>query len=99
MEKIKLTNGQILDIIPMGICMNMYERTRTISFVSNLGYADIESAFETPNIENIEYLSAAGDLLKTYSDCTGLKSLTKEFGRQVEDSIVSDVYTVVLTIV
>ena len=45
MEKIKLNNEQIFDLIPMGIMSNIYDKTRSFSFVSNLGYGDIETAF------------------------------------------------------
>lgn len=98
MEKIKLSNGQMLKIIPMGIETNTYDKTRRFSFVSALGYTDIETAFNTENISKIEYLSSTDELLKTYTDSIILKSLTKEFDKQVEDEVVADVYSVELEI-
>ena len=94
MESIKLNDGKVFEIIPMGITTS--EKTRKYSFVSELGYEEIETAFNTENISSIQYLSDHGELLKTYSDCTILKSLSKEFGRQIEDALVADVYSVVL---
>lgn len=97
MEKIKLNNEQIFELIPMGIDTNLYGKTRRFSFISELEYGDIEEAFNsTENISKIEYLSVSDELLKTYTDCISLKMLSKEFNKQVEDGVVADVYTVVL---
>jgi len=99
MEKIKLYNGHVFEIIPMGIETNKFEKTRKFSFVSVLSYEDIESEFsDEENISRIEYYSAAGDLLKTYSDCVSLKMLAKEFNREYEDGKFADVYTVLLNL-
>ena len=99
MEKIKLNNGQIFEIVPMGIDTNMFEKTRKFSFVSDLGYGDIETAFSVGNIGKIEYLSTADELLKAYTDCKSLKMLSKEFNKKVEDKVVADVYTVELGLI
>lgn len=96
MERIKLNNERILELIPMGINSNNFNKTRSFSFVTDLNYEEIEVIFSASNISNIEYLSIADELLKTYKDCISLKSLTKEFNKQVEDNIIADVYTVVL---
>jgi hypothetical protein len=96
METIKLNNNQEFEIIPMGIDTNLFEKTRKFSFISTLGYGEIETAFNTENINKIEYLSASDELLKTYDDCVSLKMLSKEFNKQVEDKVIADVYTVVL---
>ena len=99
METIKLNNGQAFEIIPMGIDANAFEKIRVFSFVSELGYGEIETAFNAENIGNIQYLSDHDELLQTYTDCIALKSLSKEFGKQIEDSITADVYSVVLTLI
>ena len=98
MEKIKLNNNQIFEIIPMGIDTNLFEKSRKFSFASTLNYGEIETAFNPQNINKIEYISTANELLKTYIDCKSLKMLSKEFGKQVEDTVIADVYTVVLEI-
>ena len=94
MEKIKLKNEEVFEIVPMGIETDLYNKTRTFSFISELGYAEIETAFTTQNLSKIEYLSSTDELLKTYIDCVVLKSLTKEFGKEVEDGVIADVYSV-----
>lgn len=96
MEKIKLGNKQTFEILPMGISTNVFEKTRTFSFISDLGYSEVEIAFQPENISQIEYYSIADELLKIYADCAALKSLTKEFGKEYEDGKFADVYTVVL---
>lgn len=98
MEKIRLKDEQIFEIIPMGIETSAYEKVRKFSFASDLNYAEIETTFSTDNICKIEYYSEANELLKTYTDCTSLKSLSKEFSKQVEDDVISDVYSVVLEV-
>jgi len=98
MEKIKLNNGQIFNIIPMGINTNEYGKSRKFSFTSDLGYGEIEIAFSMENIRKIEYLSTADEILKTYIDSISLKSLSKEFDKQVEDGIIADVYSVMLNL-
>lgn len=98
MEKIKLKNEEVFEIVPMGIETDLYNKTRTFSFISELGYAEIETAFTTQSLSKIEYLSSTDELLKTYMDCIILKSLTKEFDKQVEDDVIADVYSVELVI-
>ena len=98
METIKLNNDQVFEIIPMGIETNIYDKIRKFSFLSDLGYGGIETAFNTENISKIIYYSASNDLLKTYTDCLYLKALSKEFNRQIEDGVFANVYTVELTI-
>lgn len=98
MEKIKLNDSQIFEIIPMGINTNIFEKTRKFSFISDLNYTEIETAFQLKNISKIEYYSVGDELLKTYTDCVSLKSLTKEFNKEYEDSKFADIYTVVLAI-
>lgn len=99
MEKIKLVNGQIFEIIPVGIVTKDYEKIRMFSFISTLGYGEIENAFSNvSNIQTIEYYSATDEILKTYTDCISLKSITKEFNREIEEGKYSDVYSVILVI-
>lgn len=99
MEKIKLYNKQMFELVPMGITTNIYNQTRQFSFISNLNYGEIESAFNNAeNISKIEYLSVSNELLKTYIDCIGLKMLSKEFNKEYEDGKFADVYKVELEI-
>ena len=98
MEKIKLNNKQTFDIIPMGIGTNKYEKKRFFSFIADLGYSDIENAFNKANISKIDYYSSVGELLKTYTDCISLKVLSKELDKEYEDGKFADIYTVKLEI-
>lgn len=98
MEKIKINNGQIFEAIPMGIDTNIFESTRKFSFISDSSYGEVETSFKD-NIAKIEYLSVSAELLKAYTDCIGLKMLSKEFNKEYEDGKFADVYTVVLEII
>ena len=101
METIKLANDFVLEIIPMGITTVREGdfKGRAFSFVSDLSYQEIETEFNNKqSISSIRYFSGAGHLLKTYTDCIALKSLTKEFNKEYEDGIIADVYTVVLAL-
>lgn len=98
MEKIKLKDDTVLEIIPMGIETNNYNKIRKFSFKSELGYGEIERLFNIENISSVHYLSVADEVLKTYNDCIGLKSLSKVFNSEIEDGIVSDIYVVELEI-
>ena len=98
MEKIILNNGESFELIPMGITTNIFNKTRKFSFISELGYVEIESAFRTENISKIEYYSASDELLKTYEDCVNLKMIAKEFNKEYEDDKFADVYVVELEI-
>lgn len=75
MEKIKLNNGQIFELEPMGIITS--DKRRFFSFKSELPYQEIETAF-IENLEKVEYLSTADELLVTYVDCVSLKSISKD---------------------
>ena len=83
-EKIKLGNKQTFEILPMGISTNVFEKTRTFSFISDLGYSEVEIAFQPENTSQIEYYSIADELLKIYADCAALKSLIR-IGKEYED--------------
>ena len=96
LEKIKLKDDTILELIPMGITTKSFEKKRTFRFMSEMDYNDVETAFVSENVAEIEYLSASDDLLKVYTDNLSLISLTKEFNREIEDGVFSDVYIVVL---
>jgi len=98
MEKIRLNNGQIFELIPIGIETDVLKKRRKFSFVSELGYAEIEATFSVDNITSIDYLSADNEVLKIYTDCNGLKMIAKEFNKEYEDGKFADVYTVVLEI-
>lgn len=97
MEKIKLVNGKVFELIPMGINTNIFMKERTFSFISD--YKEIENEFGEENISSITYISKGGDVLKEYNDCIYLKKVIKEFGKQIEDGVVRDIYTVVLMLV
>lgn len=96
MEKIKLINGKIFDLIPMGINTNILTKERTFSFISNLDTEEVEKEFGESNVSKIYYLSSSGDVLKQYNDCVSMKKISKEFRKQIEDGVIKDVYTVVL---
>ncbi|MDF2906849.1 MAG: hypothetical protein K0R34_2170 [Herbinix sp.] len=78
MEKIKLSNGVIFEITPMGITSLDVQKRRSFNFASELSYDEIETEFKNPdNIASIQYLSEADEVLKTYADCVSLKILSK----------------------
>lgn len=93
-EKIKLQDGQGFEIIPMGI--KTTSKTIEFTFISCLSYEKIEEAFNPKNINEIEYFSAANELLKIYKSCTKLKILSKKFGLKYEDGKSADVFSVEL---
>jgi hypothetical protein len=79
MEKIKLTNNTILDIIPMGINTNTFVKRRTFNISSSLTYLEIETLLTNKdNITSIQYLSENEEVLATYSDCASLKIISKD---------------------
>jgi hypothetical protein len=78
MEKIRLKNGQELELLPVGVSDNAVTKRRKFAFVTDMAYDDVYQAFaDNNNISVIEHLSAAGEVLKTYADCTGLKQITR----------------------
>ena len=97
MEKVKLKNGTLFDIVPMGISQS--DKIRTIKFISSLPYVEIEALFDsTNNVSNIQYLSELDEVLATYLDCVILKSLSKAKNVVIDDSLTADIYTVELSI-
>ena len=74
MEKIKLSNDQLFEIIPMGISSSDKKRVLIIS--SDLQYANIETAFL--NVDRIEYLSESGEVLAVYTDGVSVKTISKD---------------------
>lgn len=74
MEKIKLKDGTILNLVPMGIQDN--KKRRRFTFFAEL--TNIEEIFTEDNISRIEYLSVADEVLAVYVDCVSLKLFTKD---------------------
>ena len=72
MEKIKINEIEF-ELIPMGI--NSTDKIRSIEVYSNMSFSNIETAFA--DVSHIEYLTETGDVLATYLDGVGLKSITK----------------------
>jgi hypothetical protein len=78
MEKIKLSNEAIFEIIPLGITSLDIQKRRSFSFKSDLPYDEIEANFKnSDNIASIQYLSEADEVLMTYADCVSLKIISK----------------------
>jgi hypothetical protein len=73
MEAIRL-NDHVISIVPMGIVTHEKKRVFTIS--SELSSNEIEMMFS--NVERIEYLSESGEVLATYLDGVGIKTITKD---------------------
>lgn len=97
MEKIKLKDGTLFDIVPMGISQS--DKVREIKFISTLPYAEVEALFDdVENIENIQHLSDANEELETFADCVAYKYLGKAKNVQINDSLTADVFTVELSI-
>lgn len=97
MEKLRLSNGQEFDVIPMGI-KNLGD-IRTFEIVSNLDYRDILQQFtNTENINTIEYILADGTIDTTYMDCVGFKNIKYSPKASEEDNMIQHVYTVELSV-
>ena len=99
MEKIKLKDKKVFDIVPMGINTDKFNKKRKFSFITDKTIEEIETDFKNvDSISKIEYLSNADELLKEYTDCKQLKSISKEFNKEVENGIFSDVISIELEI-
>lgn len=73
MEKIKIGTN-LFDIPPMGIIEN--SKRRSFVILSDLPYADIETAFA--DVSHIEYCSESGELLVSYMDGISTKTIAKD---------------------
>lgn len=98
MEKIRLKNGQVFDIIPMSINTNNNTKSRLFKIISALSSNEIKEIFTKDNIAIIEYILEDGTINKTYYDCVSLKGTSVEYDAQVDENITADVYTVELSI-
>lgn len=98
MEKI-LFGTHELNLIPMGINLNVHNKTTRFDVIAELSYEDLENLLLTEeNIKVIKHLSDSGEVLATYTDCVELKSITKERGKYItEDLVAHDVFTIVLS--
>jgi hypothetical protein len=95
-EQIKLKNGSVFEMIPMGVSES--EKKRIFKFTSSLTYEEIKTLFSTSdNISSIDYILADGTTSKTYADCVSFKGLSFETDIEVEEGITTDVYTVTLS--
>ena len=76
MEKIKLSNGQIFDLEPMGIITQNNKRIFTLQ--TNLTTEELAEIFSNPNnINRIQYILESGEVAVTYLDCAYATAITK----------------------
>lgn len=87
MEKIKLKNGQLFDLVSMGITSS--DKRRSFTFTSTLAFTDIELSFTDSNVSNIQYLSATDEILASYTDCVTLKSLLRDIEGGTYTAVIS----------
>ncbi len=95
-EKIRLTNLQKFDIIPMGI----EERTdvRYFKFISALTHDEILAIFsDSENLATVEYIGADGLVATTYQDCVKMLVLSFVPSYKVDDNTTSDIYIVAIS--
>jgi hypothetical protein len=93
MEKLKLANGQVLNLIPNW--GRETEKTREFKFTSD---QDINTLLELlsnqDNFASVQIISPSGDTLKIYQDITSFAGIFLDKDVQTDDKTVSDVYTV-----
>ena len=73
MEKIRIS-GHTFDLIPMGISSGDKKRSYIISTI--LSHSEVETAFT--DVDKIEHLSETGEVLTTYLDGVGVKTIAKD---------------------
>ena len=80
-EKIRLVNGTMFELLPIGVSENPIDKTRTFKFSSPLRYSEVENTLTSLyNLQTIQRLSETDEVLCTYNDIATLKYLTKESG-------------------
>ena len=80
-EKIKLVNGVVFELLPIGVSENPVDKTRTFKFSSPLVYSEVEDALTSLcNLQTTQRLSETDEVISTYNDIASLKYLTKESG-------------------
>lgn len=96
-EKIRLSNKQEFELIPMGISNS--GNSRSFRLITTLSHEEVKALFlDTNNISQIEYILADGTVDRTYLDCTSLKSVNSLLNYKIDDSNVHDVIEVVLNV-
>ena len=96
MEKIKLSNSQEFDLIPMGIVTS--GSNRYFKFVSDLPHEDILSIFsDESNLVSIDYIGEDGLVARTYQDCVKMLMLSFVPDYKVDDTTVADIYIATVT--
>ena len=93
MEKIKLSNNQEFELIPMGISTDDTNKRRYFKFTSSLTYAEILTLFsESANLASVSYILADVTVGATYADCVALKSLSYIINYKVDDLTTANIY-------
>ena len=93
MEKIKLSNNQEFDLIPMGITVDTANKRRYFKFTSSLTYAEILALFSaSENLTTVSYILADTTVGATYTDCVALKSLSYIINYKVDDLTTANIY-------
>lgn len=96
MEKIKLSNSQEFDLIPMGIVTQ--GNNRFFKIISDLPYVDILSIFsDESSLASIDYIGEDGSVARTYQDCVKMLALSYVPDYKVDDTTVADIYIVTVT--
>lgn len=78
MEKFKFGTNEV-NVVPNGIENDIFNKRRKYYFKTDLSYPEVEAILTNPdNLTSVQYIAENGDILSTYSDCVGLKVLSKD---------------------
>lgn len=78
MEKLKLNNGTILELSPMKL--DIIDKLFKVTVITELNYLELEEILlNIDNISKIQHLSESDEILTTYSDCVGFKTMSRDY--------------------
>lgn len=97
-EKLKLSNGQEFDLIPMGIVTDDAKKVRYFKFTSTLTYEEVKAIFtDSANLTNIDYIGEDGKTLRTYQDCVKMLVISFVPNYRIDDNTTADIYVVTVS--
>lgn len=93
-EKLKLANGQMFNLIPMGVITKEENKVRYFLFTSELTHDELKTIFfNNANLTSIDYIQEDG-ATKTYADCAKTLIVADVPGYKVDDNTTADIYIV-----
>lgn len=97
MEKLKLSNNQEFDLIPMGVITDASKKVRYFKFTSELTHEELLAIFsDSTNLSSLDYIQEDG-AIKTYQDCVKMLMLSYAPEFKVDDNATTDVYIVTVS--